>query len=239
MHSLALDFTTAETSAPADGDGRGTRASSADLAQLEALRRGDEDAFTSLVQQYHPSLVRLAALYVSNHQVAQEVAQDTWLGVLRGIDRFQGHCSLRTWIFRILANQARTRATREWRTTPFSACASGDDEGAAEPAVDPDRFFPADHPTQAGRWASMVQSWDELPELQALSQELRERVQAAIEQLPDSQGTVITLRDVEGWTASEVCALLGISEANQRVLLHRARSKVRRTLEEYVARRSA
>jgi RNA polymerase sigma-70 factor, ECF subfamily len=239
MHSLALDITAAELSAPADGDGRGTRASSADLAQVEALRRGDEAAFTSLVQQHHPSLVRVAALYVANHQVAQEVAQDTWLGVLRGIDRFQGHCSLRTWIFRILANRARTRAARAWRTTPFSACTSGDDEGAAEASVDPDRFFPADHPTQAGRWVSPVQSWDELPELQALSQELREHVQAAIELLPSTQRSVITLRDVEGWTSSEVCALLGINEANQRVLLHRARSRVRRVLEQYVARRSA
>jgi RNA polymerase sigma-70 factor (ECF subfamily) len=239
MHPLALDFMAAETSAPADGDGRSTRASSADLAQVEALRRGDETAFTSLVQQYHSSLVRVAALYVSNHQVAQEVAQDTWLGVLRGIDRFQGHCSLRTWILRILTNRARTRAAREWRTTPFSACMSGDDEAATGPSIDPDRFFPADHPTQAGRWASPIQSWDEFPELEALSQELREHVQAAIELLPPTQRSVISLRDIEGWTSSEVCALLGITEANQRVLLHRARSRVRRALEVYVARGSA
>jgi RNA polymerase sigma-70 factor (ECF subfamily) len=237
MYSLALDFTAAEMSAP--DDDRGARASSADLAQVEALRRGDEAAFTALVQQYHPSLVRVAALYVANHQVAQEVAQDTWLGVLRGIDRFQGHCSLRTWIFRILVNRARTRATREWRSIPFTACVGAEDDGATGQSVDPDRFFPADHATHAGRWASPVQSWDEIPELQVLSDELRELVTAAIDQLPATQKTVISLRDIEGWSASEVCTLLGLSEANQRVLLHRARSRVRRELEAYVARRSA
>jgi RNA polymerase sigma-70 factor (ECF subfamily) len=150
--------------------------------------------------------------------------------VLRGLDRFEARSSLKTWICRILVNRARTRGQRDGRLVPFSSFTAAD-EDAAEPAVDAARFYASGR--NEGHWISMVQSWDELPEESLLSDETRERVRAAIEALPPNQRTVITLRDIEGWPSSEVCAALEISEANQRVLLHRARGKVRQALERY------
>ena len=199
---------------------------------MEALRRGDEAAFVVLVDQYHAALVRMARAYVSSQAVAEEVAQETWLGVLRGLDRFEGRASLKTWIFRILTNRAKTRGEREGRTIPFSALGADEE---AEPAVEPERFLPPDHPTAPGHWALRPQSWAEVPEERLLSAETRTRVQQAIDALPRAQQQVIRLRDVEGWSADEVCNVLQISETNQRVLLHRARSKVRRALERYLS----
>jgi RNA polymerase sigma-70 factor (ECF subfamily) len=205
---------------------------SPDEAQLvEALRRGDEEAFASLIDRYHASLVRLATVYVRNRSVAEEVAQETWLGVIRGIERFEGRSTLKTWIFRILTNTAKTRAQRESRTVPFSALGDAD---LSEPTVDADRFLPPDHLQWPGHWGSPPSSWDGLPESRLLARETLDRVQAAIEALPPAQRQVITLRDVEGWSSEDVCSLLELSEVNQRVLLHRARSKVRRALEEYL-----
>lgn len=195
-----------------------------ELRLLAALRVGDEAAFASLVERYHPSLVRLALSYVGDRAVAEEVAQETWLGVLEGLGRFEGRSSLKTWLFRILTNIAKTRAEREGRSVPFSRLAGQDGEG--EPAVEPDRFL-------AGRWASLPSRWSELPESRLLARETVERIRQAIEALPSTQRAVITLRDVEGWSAEEVCNVLSLSETNQRVLLHRARSKVRRALERY------
>lgn len=208
-------------------------ASEDEVPLVEALRRGDEQAFVALIERYHRSLVRLAGLYVSDDAVAEEVAQETWLGVLRGIDRFEARSSLKTWIFRILVNRARTRGVREGRTIPFSAVWRPDDE-PFEPAVEPDRFTPPDHETSPGHWITPVTDWDEIPEERLLALETRACVGDAIGQLSGTQREVITLRDVEGWTSQEVCAALNISEANQRVLLHRARSKVRRALESYL-----
>lgn len=195
-----------------------------------ALRRGDESAFEAIVDQYHVPLRRFALTFVRNAAVADEVVQETWLGVLRGIERFEGRSSLKTWIFQILTNTAKTRAEREGRTVPLSALARIDDE----PAVDPSRFLDEQHERWPGHWAAPPSRWDELPEEALLGRETLAVLECAIAALPEMQRRVIELRDVEGWSSQEVCDLLGLSEANQRVLLHRARSKARAALEEHL-----
>jgi RNA polymerase sigma-70 factor (ECF subfamily) len=201
---------------------------------VEALRRHDERAFSSLVDRYHGSLVRLAQMYVPDRAVAEEVVQETWIGVIKGLERFEGRSSLKTWIFRILTNVAKTRGRRESRSIPFSSL-QNTGEGFDEPAVDPDRFLPDDHPRWPHHWATPPDSWTAIPEERFLSRETLSHVREAIGALPPNQRKVITLRDVDGWSSEEVCNALGISETNQRVLLHRARSKVRRVLERYFA----
>jgi RNA polymerase sigma-70 factor (ECF subfamily) len=209
----------------------GSATSADDLELLARLRRGDEAAFTQLVERLHGPMLRVAMIHVGNRAVAEEVAQDAWVGVLAQLDRFEGRSSLRTWVLRIVANRARTRAVRERRTLPFSSL-----DGAAEPgrpAVEPERFLPAGH-RWAGHWASPPRSWGDVPEERLLSAETRAEVGRAVELLPPAQRAVITLRDVEGMTAAETCELLELTEGNQRVLLHRARSRVRRALERYL-----
>jgi RNA polymerase sigma-70 factor (ECF subfamily) len=207
-------------------------ASTEEFRLVAALRSGEEAAFALLVDKYHTALVRLASIYVPNRAVAEEVVQETWLGVLQGLNRFEGRSSLKTWIFRILTNRAKTRGQREARTIPFSDLADPMAD-SAEPTVEPDRFNPPDHPQWPGHWAAEPSSWNQVPESHFLSQETRARVMQAIELLPPNQREVITLRDIEGWSSDEVCHTLELSEANQRVLLHRARAKVRRALEQY------
>jgi RNA polymerase sigma-70 factor (ECF subfamily) len=202
-----------------------------DAGLLEAARAGDEAAFTALVERYHSSLFRVAMIYVRNRAVAEEVVQETWLGVLTGLERFESRSLLKTWIFRILTNRAKTRAERERRTVPFSALASEDE--AAGPSVDPARFRGGNDPW-AAHWAAPPSSWEDVPEHRLLAGETRRVIDESIGALPPMQAQVITLRDVEGWNSDDVCGLLGISEANQRVLLHRARSKVRAALESYL-----
>jgi RNA polymerase sigma-70 factor (ECF subfamily) len=198
-----------------------------------ALRRRDEEAFAVLVERYHSRLVRLARLFVADEAVAEEVAQETWIGVLQGIDRFEGRSSFRTWVFRILTNQAKRRGQREARSMPFAAFSVAGDAGEMEPAVEPERFLPAGD-EWAGHWVSYPPNWRETPEERFLSDETRALVQQAIDALPPNQRIVITLRDVEGVPSTDVCNILAISETNQRVLLHRARSKVRGQLEQYL-----
>jgi len=212
----------------------GLVASAADLRLVEALRRGDEAAFTSLIKAHHAAMLRLAQIFVSDRATAEDVVQEAWIGVLRGLDRFEGRSSLKTWIFRILTNCAKTRGQREERSLPFSAVWNPDAE-PDEPAVEPDRFRPADDPKWAGHWNSFPHSWADIPEERLLAQETLATIRRAIEALPPSQREVITLRDVESWSAEEICNVLRISETNQRVLLHRARSKVRRALEQYLS----
>jgi RNA polymerase sigma-70 factor, ECF subfamily len=200
---------------------------------LLALRRRDEQAFAALVDRYHARLVRLARLFVANEAVAEEVVQETWIGVLQGIDRFEGRSSFRTWLFRILTNQAKRRGQREARSLPFAAISAAQDADDVEYAVAPERFLPAGD-EWAGHWVSYPLNWRETPEERFLSHETRAFVQEAIAVLPLNQRLVITMRDVEGFPAAEVCNALAISETYQRVLLHRARSKVREQLERYL-----
>ena len=199
---------------------------------VAALRRGDEAAFVGLVDQHGAALLRVARSYVRDDSAAEEVVQETWQALVRGVDRFEGRSSLKTWLFRVLANRARTLAVRERRSVPFSALADAEDD---EPAVDPDRFRAPDDPL-AGHWLTPPRDWGEAPEERVLAQEARARIDAAIAALPPNQRAVIVMRDVEGWSAAEVCNILAIGETNQRVLLHRARSRVRRALEDYFER---
>ena len=202
---------------------------SGDAQLVEALRAGDEDAFARLVREYQPSLVRVARIYVSSQAAAEEVAAETWLAVLNGLDRFEGRSSLRTWIFRILTNIAKTRGQRDGRTLPFSAL---EDPGRVpEAALDADRFLGPEHPRWPGHWAVRPEPW---PEDAVIAAETQARLAEAIEALPPAQRAVISLRDVEGWSSEEVRNALELSETNQRVLLHRARAKVRRALESYL-----
>lgn len=204
-----------------------------DTELCAALRRGDERAFVHLVDLYHLPLRRLAVCYVRTEAVAEEVVQDTWLGVLKGIDRFEGRSSLRTWIYRILVNVAKSRGERESRTVPLSALApeSRDDE----PAVDPSRFLDENHARWPGHWAAPPTRWDEIPEEHLLGQETLGVIRAAIDRLPATQRQVMVLRDVEGWTPDEISELLGLTPGNVRVLLHRARGKARTALERHFA----
>jgi len=198
-------------------------------ALLAALRAGDEQAFVTLVDEYGPAMRRVALSFVRSPAVADEVVQDAWLGVLRGVERFEQRSTLKTWLFRIVANIAKTRAVREARTVPFAALElEGDD-----PAVPSDRFQGPDG-RYPGGWVSFPTAWPELPENELLAAETRELIGSAIDALPTAQRLVITLRDVEGWDSQDVCNVLELTETNQRVLLHRARSKVRAALDDYL-----
>jgi RNA polymerase sigma-70 factor, ECF subfamily len=190
-----------------------------DQALLERLRAGDEDAFRELVARHDGALRRVARTFVRTPSAAEEVVQETWLGVIRGLDTFEGRSSLRTWIFRILVNRARTRGVRDARSVPFSALDT--DDG---PAVEPAAFG------DDGHWTSAPPRLETDPETSLLSAELREHLQRAIDGLVPAQRAVITLRDLVGVPAEEVCELLELTEGNQRVLLHRARSRVRSAL---------
>jgi RNA polymerase sigma-70 factor, ECF subfamily len=193
------------------------------------LRAGDEQAFEALVERHHAMMLAVARAYVKTHAVAEEVVQDAWLGVVNGLDRFEGRSSLKTWILHIVANIARTRGVREARSVPFSSLAPDGEEVA----VGPDRFRGADDP-YPGHWIQFPQDWRAIPEKVLLGRDTLAVVMRAIEGLPPAQAAVLRMRDVEGWTAEEVCAALDISDGNQRVLLHRARSRVRGALERYI-----
>jgi RNA polymerase sigma-70 factor (ECF subfamily) len=204
-----------------------------DSLLVDALRRGDESAFSWLLDTYHRPLHRTAVSFVGSGATADEVVQETWLAVITGIDRFEGRSSLKTWIYRILMNIARTRGAREARSVPFSS-AGPDTEGSSgdEPAFSPDRF--SQRGRWAGHWTAPPEPWDELSDDRLLAEETLGLVRAAIEQLPERQRVVITLRDLDGLSAAEVCDLLDLTEANQRVLLHRARARVRDALEDHL-----
>jgi RNA polymerase sigma-70 factor, ECF subfamily len=195
---------------------------------VQRLREGDESAFVELIDRYGATMVRVAQMYVRDRATAEEVVQETWLAVLNGIDRFEERSSLKTWLFRILTNRAKTRGEREGRVVPFSSLAGATEEG--DPSVDPDRFLGPDSPT-AGAWAAPPRAW---PHDEVLGRETLAVIEMAIEKLPEAQREVIRLRDVEGWSPMEVSDALEITDGNQRVLLHRARSKVRAAVEAYL-----
>jgi len=199
---------------------------------VPALRGGDEAAFAWLLDRYQNSLRRVAMSYVQSRAVADEVVQETWMGVISGIDRFEGRSSLKTWIFRILVNVARSRGVREHRSVPFAAASWALEDGA-DPTIDPDRFSPAPTQYPAGHWTSFPLAWEHEPADRLEAGETVAIVREAMRDLPPAQHEVMTLRDVEGWSSGEICDALNLSETNQRVLLHRGRSKVRRALEEY------
>jgi RNA polymerase sigma-70 factor (ECF subfamily) len=194
----------------------------ADAVLLGRLRAGDEAAFVTLVQRHHDAMLRVASSFVPTWQIAEEVVQETWIAVLRGIDGFEGRSSLRTWLFRILVNRARTAGARERRSVPAGALT---DRGFSEPAVDPGRF------DSSGGWQVPPAPWPDEIDDRLQADKLAEVIRSAIDDLPDRQRRVVTLRDIGGLSSVEVCGILGISEANQRVLLHRGRSRLRRIIE--------
>lgn len=204
-----------------------TAASDADV--LQRLRAGDPAAFTELLACYHGALLRLALAYVSSRAVAEEVVQETWVGVLDGLGAFEGRSSLKTWIFRILANRAKTRGLRERRSVPFSGLSGLD--GDDEPSVPPERF------RANGMWGAPPRRWeDDAADQLSMNRQALGQLERALAQLPPNQRVVVTLRDLDGLDAAEVCNVLGITETNQRVLLHRARAKLRATLEDFLQR---
>lgn len=196
---------------------------------LTLLRQRDEMAFTQLVEQYHPSLVRLAQIYVQDSTWAEEVAQETWLAVLHGLDRFEGRSSLKTWIFTILTNKAKTRSQREKRSSVFSDFEDADSDS---PTVDPSRFRTEGR--WENHWVAGPTAWENIPEGSTLRTEMMRLVREAIDALPENQRLVLTLHDRDELSVDEICNVLGISETNQRVLLHRARAKVRQALDDYL-----
>jgi RNA polymerase sigma-70 factor (ECF subfamily) len=195
---------------------------------VQRLREGEESAFVELIDRYGATMLRVAQMYVRDRASAEEVVQETWLAVLNGIDRFEERSSLKTWLFRILTNRAKTRGQRDGRMVPFSALAGASDE--PDPSVDPDRFLGPDSP-HPGAWAAPPVAW---PQEKLLEKETLGVIEMAIDELPEAQRDVILLRDVDGWTPMEVSDALEITDGNQRVLLHRARSRVRAALETYL-----
>ncbi|CAO5183277.1 RNA polymerase sigma-70 factor, ECF subfamily [Frankia sp. AiPs1] len=206
----------------------GPAVDSADARLVRALRDGDEAAFARLVERWTPTMLAVANSCVPSRAVAEDVVQETWLAVLTGLHRFEGRSRLRTWVFSILVNIARSRGARERRSVPFSALSY--DETA--PTVAADRFLPSGD-EWAGHWSAPPLAWD-LPESAALSGEIRSRLRAALDALPARQRAVVQLRDVLGLDPGEVCELLGLEPGNQRVLLHRGRARLRQALEDYM-----
>lgn len=196
-----------------------------DAAIVARLRAGDEATFASVIQAWSPGMLRAARCFVADAYAAEDVVQEAWLGVLAGLDRFEGRSSVRTWAYQIVVNIARARGRRDARTVPAGSLS---EDG---PTVDGDRFHGAG--PYAGHWRTVPAPWRE-PEDSALDAETRDRIEAALDRLPGRQRAVIVLRDVDGHTAEDVCRLLEITAENQRVLLHRARASVRAALAEYL-----
>lgn len=198
----------------------------ADAALVSALQHGDEQVFTGLVARWSGTMLRIALAHVSQRAIAEEIVQEAWLTMLRTLDRFEQRSALRTWVIGIVVNIARSRARIERRSIPLP------DE--ANCSVEPSRFLPSDHPRWPHHWAVEPAAW-RTPEDDLLAHEVRALVIEAVDTLPPAQREVLVLRDLEGLTAAETCNALGLTDTNQRVLLHRARSRVRAALERYMA----
>jgi RNA polymerase sigma-70 factor (ECF subfamily) len=204
-------------------------APSADTVVVERLLAGDEAAFMILVDQHQPAMLRLAQMYVSSRAVAEEVVQEAWIGVLKGLPTFEGRSSLRTWMYKIVTNVAKTRGIREGRSTPFSALARDHDD-----PVDPSWFQGPDEAFPGG-WRTFPDDWRGIPEDRLLGRETLDHIARALDAMPAMQAEVVRLRDVRGWSSDEVCNALDLTETNQRVLLHRGRSRIRRELDAYLS----
>jgi len=198
-------------------------------ALVAALQAGDEPAFVALVDHHTPALLRVARGYVRTAEAAEEVVQETWIALIKGIDKFEGRSSLRTWLFTVMINIAKTRGIRDQRTADAELEAAGR-------TVDPDRFRPAGDPDWPGHWRSdrSPAPFPDTPEGSVLGSEFIALARRELDKLPQRQRTVVTLRDMLGFDSSEVCELLGLSVANQRVLLHRGRAAIRQALEDYL-----
>lgn len=205
-------------------------ASSADLATIERLLAGDETTFMMLVEQNQPPMLRIAQMYVSSRPVAEEAVQEAWIGILKGLPTFEGRSSLRTWMYKIVANVAKTRGVREGRSLPFSALAGG----THDDPVDPSWFQGPDDPSPGG-WRTFPDDWRGIPEDRLLRRETLDHISRALDGMPAMQAEVVRLRDVLGWSSDEVCNALDLTETNQRVLLHRGRSRIRRELGAYLS----
>jgi len=204
-------------------------ASSQDVQTIELLLEGDEMTFMALVEQNQPSMLRIAQMYVSSRAVAEEVVQEAWIGILRGLPAFEGRSSLRTWMYKIVANLAKTRGVRESRSLPFSALAGDNDD-----PVDPSWFQGPEDPFPGG-WRAFPNDWRGIPEDRLLARETLAHVSQALDAMPPMQAEVVRLRDVLGWSSDEVCNTLDLTETNQRVLLHRGRTRIRRVLGTYLS----
>jgi len=209
-----------------------------DAALLARLRKGDEQAFSYIIDQWSPGMLRLARCYVPTDAIAEDVVQEAWIAALRGLDGFEGRSRLRTWVLRIVTNMAKSSGEREHRVTPFSSAPFSTAPFAEGPTVDPERFNAPGEP-HAGAWRALPPSWPALPEGEVLTAEAYRVVRRAIEDLPEAQRAVIALRDLDGYNADEVCEALGLTAGNQRVLLHRARASVRQRIESYFIERDA
>ena len=209
-------------------------AAASDEQIVAALRAGDERTFRELFERSYPMMKRVARSYVASDAVAEEIVQDTWMAIVTGIERFEGRSALGTWMFSILTNQAKSHSARERRALPFSSIGPTEPD---EPSVDPDRFQ-TDDEAWPGHWATPPRPWQK-PERRLLALEARQQLKQALAELPERQRLIVVLRDVEGLSAEEVCDLLALSQENQRVLLHRGRSRLRAFLEEYLDRADA
>src|SRR5215212_269744 len=205
----------------------GRDASASEAALLDSLRAGDEAAFEGLVARHYATMLAAATTYVKRRATAEEVVQETWLGVIQGLDRFEGRSSLKTWILSILVHKAKSRGVREARSVPFASL------GPEEPAVAPERFRDRGE-SYPGHWRAFPRDWSASAASAVQDRETLRVVMGAIAALPPAQQTVIRMRDVEGFSPAEVCTALDVSEGNQRVLLHRARSRVRAALEDHL-----
>lgn len=219
------DYPSAATDSPA--------LSPEDARLVSRLRAGDQAAFVEMIRSLGPTMLRIARLYVRSDEVAEEVVQEAWISVLEGLDRFQGRSAFRTWVLTIVVHSAIRRGQREARSAPFSSVAQDRSSASGEDNLDLDRFFSADHPRWPSAWATVVPRLDGLPEEKLLSGEAMGVVEEAISELPDTQAAVLILHDIEGRPPEEICETLELADGNRRILLHRARNRVRAALEHY------